>query len=65
MVFIDDSYLPGNTYEACLYNFESTIELLQNSGFTIHPAKSICNLTQRINFLGFVIDSVKMTLEIQ
>ena len=36
-IFADDSYLKDNTYEACLYNNESTIELLQNLGFTIHP----------------------------
>ena len=41
VVFIDDSYLQGNTYKACLYNTESTTELLQNLGFTIHPTKSI------------------------
>ena len=34
VVFVDDSYLPHNTYEACLHNIENTIELLQN--FKIH-----------------------------
>ena len=64
VVFVDDSYLQGNTYKACLHNIENTIELLQNLGFTIHPTKSILTPTQRITFLGFVIDSVQMTLEI-
>ena len=64
MVFVDDSYLQGNTYEACLHNIESTIELLQNLGFTIHPTKSILTPTQRIIFLGFVIDSVQIILKI-
>ena len=48
----------------CLHNIENIIELLQNLGFTIHPTKSILTPTQRITFLGFVTDSVQMTLEI-
>ena len=64
VVFVDDSYLQGNTYKACLHNIENTIELLQNLGFTIHPTKSILTPKQRITFLGFVIGSVQMTLEI-
>ena len=64
VVFVDDSSRQGNTYEACLYNIERTIELLQNVGFTIHPTKSILTLTQRTNLLGFVIHSFQMTLEI-
>ena len=63
-VFVGDSYLQGNTYKACLHNIKNTIELLQNLGFTRHPTKSILTPTQRITFLGFVIDSVQMTLEI-
>ena len=41
-----------------------TIELLQNLGFTIHLIKSILTPTQRITSLGFIIDSVQMTLDI-
>ena len=64
VVFVDDSHLQGNTYKACLHTIENTVELLQNLGFTIHPTKSILTPTQIIAFLGFVIDSVQMTLEI-
>ena len=63
VVFVDDSYLQGNTYKACLHNIKNTIELLQNLGFTRHPTKSILTPTQRITFLGFVIDCVQMTLK--
>ena len=65
VVFVNDSCLKGNTYKTCLHNIENTIEqLLQNLGFTIHPIKSILTPTQKITFLGFVIDSVQITLEI-
>ena len=40
------------------------MELLRNLGFTIHATKSLLNPTQRITFLGFVIDSDQMTVEI-
>ena len=64
VVFDDDRYLQGNTYKACLHNIENTIELVQNLGFTIHPTKSILTPAQRITFLGFLIYSVQMILEI-
>ena len=35
------------------------IELLQNLGFTIHSPISLLTPTQRITFLGFVLDSVQ------
>ena len=58
LVFVDDLYLQGNTYEACLHNIESAIEdLLQKLGFALFPTKSILTPTQRIIFLGFAIDS--------
>ena len=63
VVFFDVSYLQSNTYEACLHNTESTIELLLNLRSTIHSTKSVLTLAQKITFLGFVIDSVQITLE--
>ena len=60
VVLADNSYLQGNSYKACFH----TTELLQSLGFTIHPTKSILTPTQRMIFLGFVIDPFQMTLEI-
>ena len=64
VVFVDESNLQGNTYEARLHNIESTSESLQNLGFTLHPTRSILTPSQRITFLGFVVDSAQMILEI-
>ena len=58
-MFVDKSYLQGNTYEGCSYNIQKTIELLMNLGFTIHPIKAIF-----LGFLGLFIDLVQITLEI-
>ena len=60
--YIDDSLLLGETFEICLNNIRATVALLRELGFTIHPEKSVLVPTQQIIFLGFVIDSVKMTI---
>ena len=60
--YIDDSLLLGETFEICLNNIRDTVPLLRELGFTIHPEKSVLVPTQQIIFLGFVIDSVKMTI---
>ena len=64
VVFVDDSYFQGNTETDCLENVEAAIALLEYLGFTIHEAKSILKPTQRIEFLGFIIDSTKTTVTI-
>ena len=61
-VYVDDSYLQGDTYSECQQNVHDTIELLLSLGFTIHPDKSVLKPTQVIIFLGFVINSVEMTI---
>ena len=57
VVFVDDTYLQGDTYAQCLSNVQTTIDTLQNLGFTIHAEKSILEPKQEIEFLGFVINS--------
>ena len=41
VVYVDDSYLQGETFEECLQNITETVKLLQSLGFTIHP-KNLC-----------------------
>ena len=40
----------------------ATIKLLQDLGFVIHPEKSVLIPTQKLTFLGFVIDTRCMTV---
>ena len=61
-VYVDDSYLQGGTYSECQQNVHDTNALLQSLGFIIHPDKSVLKPTQVIIFLGFVIDSIEMTI---
>ena len=62
VVYVDDSYLQGETFEECLQNITETVKLLQSPGFTIHPEKSVLKPTQKLTFLGFVSNSKTMTL---
>ena len=62
VVYVDDSYLQGDDYEDCFSNVLNTIEILRSLGFTIHPDKSKFIPTQCITFLGFILNSVQMTI---
>ena len=64
MEYIDDSYLQGNTASDCADNIFHTVHLLQSLGFTIHPKKSTMTPTQHIEFLGFKLDSLNMTISV-
>ena len=63
-VFIDDLYLQCDTETECLWNMKAAIALLKYLGFTIHEVKSMLKTTRQIEFLGFIIDSTKMTVTI-
>lgn len=62
VVYVDDSYLQGDTYQACMVNILDTVNLLRGLGFTIHAEKSVLIPHQKITFLGFVLNSVDMTI---
>ena len=60
--YIDDSYLQGDTYEECKHNVQDSVNLFEKLGFLPHPEKSVFEPTQIITFLGFVINSVTMSI---
>lgn len=62
--YLDDIYLLGDTEENCLRNIDSTIECLEKLGFVINYAKSSLKPKTSCTFLGFVIDSESMTLQL-
>ena len=64
MVYVDDTYLQGEHFFECMHNLEDTVALSQALDFTIHPDKSQLMPTQKMTFLGFVIDSTKMILKL-
>ena len=60
--YIDDSCLQGRTKQQCAKNVSDTINLLDNLVFTVHDKKSILMPTKEITFIGFVLNSVDMTV---
>ena len=60
--YIDDSYLQAAEFAHCVHNIIDTITLFNNLGFVIHPDKSVLYPTQRLVFLGFVLDSIVMRI---
>ena len=64
IVYIDDSYLQGDSYESLLKNVNDTIIMFSSLGFTIHPEKSVLKPTQNLIYLGFIINSRDMTLKL-
>ena len=64
VVYLDDTYLQGLTYSRCKVNVLLTIRVLQALGFTIHPSKSVVDPVQEITTLGFVINSLRMTISL-
>ena len=64
ILFIDYSLLQGSTRDKCLENLHETPYFLTALEFTIHKEKSVLEPTRCIGLLGFVINSVDTTVEI-
>ena len=59
--YIDDSYLQGDTVEECQQNRTDTACLFTRLGFHIHSTKSVLIPSHILTFLGFILNSLKMT----
>ena len=62
VVYIDDTYLQGDTPRLCHNNVWDTEKLLWDLGFHLHTNKSLRIPSQRLEFLGFILDSNAMTV---
>lgn len=62
--YLDDALCIGKTKEDCLKNINETIKCLTSLGFIINYKKSSLTPSKRCKFLGFILDSEKMTLEL-
>ena len=60
--YTDDLFLLAKTYDLCVFNVVDTFALFDSLGFIIHPDKSVFIPSQRIVLLGFIIDSVAMSI---
>ena len=64
VAYIDDICLISDSYHDFINNVCSTTMLLDSLGFTIHPIKSSLKPSQCIEFLGFKINSLSMSIEL-
>ena len=64
VMYIDDLWIQGEDYDQCKKAVKESIWLLDKLGFTIHQDKSIFEPCQEIEFLGFLMNSVNMTITI-
>ena len=62
VVYMDDTYLQGDSNSSCQSNIANTVSVLQALGFTINRKKSVLTSTQSLEFLGFIINSVNLTI---
>ena len=64
MNYLDDIFICGDTFAECRDAVLATVNLLFKLGFSIHPEKLQLIPVQKIEFLGFLIDSVKMKISL-
>ena len=62
VVYMDDTYLHGDSFVSCQQNVYATVNLLQDLGFNVNDKKSVFIPTQKLEFLGFILDSLLMTI---
>ena len=62
VLFLDDLLIFRNTMEEILVVRDSVIFLLQHLGFVTNFKKCVLELTQKIEFLGIIVNSKTMTL---
>ena len=64
IIYLDNILLIAPTTDLCLAQGKFLMKLLQDLGFLVNMNKSVLTPTQRIIFLGFLIDSVNMTISL-
>ena len=62
-IYIDDLYLQGDTFEECQKNVQVSKHLLCRLGFDISDKSSMIP-SQKLVHLGFILNSVKMTVSL-
>ena len=60
--YIDDMYLQGRSYRDFLNNVIDSVKQFDSLGLIAHPHKSTFNPSQQLEFQGFILNSVNMTI---
>ena len=62
IVFLDDILVIASTEEEAVMARDTLIYILQSLGFMVNVEKSELNPTQKLEFLGVIVDSLEMSL---
>ena len=62
--YIDDLITLAYSFDICLKNVWKCMKLLGNLSFSVHAEKSVFVPSQEIEYLGFIINSVTMTIRL-
>ena len=63
-LYIDELITLDKVKEMCRQNVEQIVKILSSLGFVIHLNKCIFKPVQIIEYLGFIIDSLKMAVSL-
>ena len=64
VIYLDDIAIISSSYDKSLQDVKAVVELLESLGFIVNREKSSLISSQEIVYLGFVIDSVRMTVSL-
>lgn len=64
IMYLDDMLIMARTQEESRQHLATIVKVLMALGFIINLSKSITTPTQRLVFLGFTLDSCKMTISL-
>ena len=62
LVFLDDMLIMAQSRDIALQHASTALDLLQGSGFMINYMKSVLVPCTKMEFLGFVVDSLTHSL---
>ena len=64
LIWLDDILVISSSYSSCIRDRDIVMDLLVNLGFRLNMEKSVLIPTQRVIYLGIVIDSLTMTFSL-
>ena len=64
ITYIDDGYTCSPTFDLCFTNICTIMRIFSSFGFILHRKKSAPFPSQRVRSLGFILDSITMTISL-
>lgn len=62
--YLDDTIIVGESESQVNASIEATTQAFSDLGFIVHPTKSVLKPVQEIQFLGFIINTIDMTIKL-